>query len=405
MGTQKYIVLRSREIIAPTRGDMGTRGNMRGPGMGTFGAPNVAETRLEEADLTKRERNDLRRDPRTRAIALPMPMKLIEPTLSRPPEAPVLPANTWGVEAVKAHESAFDGSGITVAVLDTGINPEHPAFNGVRLEQKNFTDEEDNDLHGHGTHCAGTICGGDVNGTRIGIARNVDRALIGKVLGAGGGTSLTIANGIQWAFNEGAHIISMSLGIDFPGYVDWLVNENDMDVNAATSMALEEYRANINLFGALADSIEAQSLFRQGCIIVAATGNESRRPSYEISVAPPAAGTGVISVGALAESENGLTIAPFSNNQADIAAPGVDIVSADAHGDLISMDGTSMATPHVAGVAALWAQRQLEETGRVEHHSLMAKLVASGTYVSLAADIEEDDVGTGIVQAPLEALG
>lgn len=405
MGTQKYIVLRSREIIAPTRGDMGTRGNMRGPGAGTFGVPNVAETRLEEADLTKRERNDLRRDPRTRAIALPMPMKLIEPTRSSPPEGPVLPANTWGVEAVKATGSAFDGSGITVAVLDTGINPEHPAFSGVRLEQKNFTSEEDNDLHGHGTHCAGTIFGGDVNSTRIGIARNVDRALIGKVLGAGGGTSLTIANGIQWAFNEGANIISMSLGIDFPGYVGWLVNGNDMDVNAATSMALEEYRANINLFSALADSIEAQSLFRQGCIIVAATGNESRRPQYEISVAPPAAGTGVISVGALAESKNGLTIAPFSNNQADIAAPGVDVISADAHGDLISMDGTSMATPHVAGVAALWAQRQLEETGRVEHHSLMAKLVASGTYVSLAADVEEDDVGTGIVQAPLEALG
>lgn len=401
MSTEKYIVLRSREISSPTRGDMGTRG----AGVSTYGQPRVT-VKLEEADLTKRERNDLRRDPRTRAIAMPMPMKLIAPVRLRasdtetPPPTP--PAETWGIKAVRAPESRFDGTGITVAVLDTGIDPNHPAFSTTKLVQQNFTTEEPNDLHGHGTHCAGTIFGQDVNGTRIGIARNIERALIGKVLGEGGGTSATLAKAIQWALHEGAHVISMSLGIDFPGYVEFLVKQEGMNVNPATSMALEEYRANVNLFTELARFVEAYSTFGQGAIIVAASGNESMRPKYEISVAPPAAGTGIIAVGAVGASDKGFIVAGFSNNQADIAAPGVDILSAEAGtSGLVSMDGTSMATPHAAGIAALWAQRQLEMTGRVENQSLMAQLVASGTYASLAPDSEEDDVGTGIVQAPL----
>ena len=401
MSTEKYIVLRSREVSSPTRGEMGTRG----AGMNPF-ARQPATVRLEEADLTKRERNDLRRDPRTRAIALPMPLKLITPVRRQtadtviPPPADI--TATWGVKAVRAHESRFDGTGVTVAVLDSGIDPHHPAFAGVNLLQQNFTTEDPNDLDGHGTHCAGTIFGQDVNGTRIGIARHIERALIGKVLGEGGGTSATLAKAIQWALHEGAHVISMSVGIDFPGYVDWLVKTEGMHVNPATSMALEEYRANVNLFTELASFVQAFSSFGQGAIIVAASGNESMRPKYEISVAPPAAGTGIIAVSALGESDKGLIVAEFSNNQADIAAPGVGILSAEAGSDkLTSMDGTSMATPHAAGIAALWAQRQLEMTGRVENQSLMAQLVASGTYATLAPNSEEDDVGTGIVQAPL----
>ncbi|OQX14875.1 MAG: peptidase S8 [Thiothrix lacustris] len=395
MSTEKYIILRSREVFSPTRGGMGMRSASTG----------VATMKMEEADLTKRERNDLRRDPRTRAIALPMPLKLIAPIKRQAADTvtpPSTDAITWGVKAVRAHESRFDGTGVTVAVLDSGIDPNHPAFAGVNLLQQNFTKEDPNDLDGHGTHCAGTIFGQEVNGTRIGIARRVERALIGKVLGEGGGTSATLAKAIQWALHEGAHVISMSVGIDFPGYVDWLVKNEKMHVNPATSMALEEYRANVNLFTELASFVQAYGSFGQGAIIVAASGNESMRPKYEISVAPPAAGTGIIAVGALGESTKGLVVAEFSNNQADIAAPGIDILSAEAGSSkLTSMDGTSMATPHAAGVAVLWAQRQLEMTGRVENPSLMAQLVASGSYANLAPGSEEDDVGTGIVQAPL----
>jgi subtilisin family serine protease len=399
MDTERYVILRSREISAPSRGDIGfTRGGEMSP----LEVPRPI-VKLEEADLTKRERNDLRHDPSTRAIAMPMPMKLIAPVSRSPIDTAAATATqTWGIEAVRASESPFDGTGITVAVLDTGIDPNHPAFNGVRLVQQNFTTEDGNDLHGHGTHCAGTIFGQDVNGIRIGIARHIKSALIGKVLGEGGGSSATLARAIQWALQEGANVISMSLGIDFPGYVEWLVQEKRMDINPATSMALEEYRANVNLFTELARLVAAHGAFGQGAIIVAASGNESRRPRYEIAVSPPAAGTGVVAVGALNKSEKGYTIAEFSNIQANIAAPGVDIVSAEAGtGGLVRMSGTSMATPHAAGIAALWAQRQLEMTGRINNQSLMAQLVASGTYDPLAPGSEEDDVGTGIIQAPL----
>ncbi|AKB49990.1 putative subtilisin [Methanosarcina barkeri str. Wiesmoor] len=392
----KYVILHSSEILPPSRGDIGRA--RRAEVFPLEAAQPIVK--LEYAELTKRESNDLRRDPRTLAIAKPMPMKLIAPVGSL--DAPTA-TKSWGIDAVRASESPFDGTGVTVAVLDTGIDPNHPAFKGMKLVQKNFTTEIDNDIHGHGTHCAGTIFGQDVNGVRIGIARKIKCALIGKVLGKEGGSSDTIAKAIQWAVQEGANVISMSLGIDFPGYVDWLVHDQGMNINPATSQALEEYRANVNLFTELVRVVAAHGAFGQSAIIVAASGNESNRPKYEIAVSPPAAATGIVAVGALNKSGKGFNVAEFSNNQVNIAAPGVNIISAKAGtSGLISMSGTSMATPHAAGIAALWAQRQLKLTGRINNVSLMAQLIASGTFDSLVPGSEEDDVGTGIIQAPLK---
>lgn len=359
---------------------------------------------IEETVLTRAQASDIRRDPEIAAIAPAMPMKLIEPV--NIDEEPALESSEiiWGIQAVRAHESPFDGRGITIACLDTGIDPHHPAFVGMNIVQKNFTQGSDNDTHGHGTHCAGTIFGQDVNGTRIGVARGIEKALIGKVLGAGGGGSETLARAILWAIEEGAHIISMSLGIDFPGWVKKLT-EGGMNINAATSRALEDYRHNINLFSELNGLIKQLS---GKTIVVAASGNESERrppgsnpPGYEIAVAPPAAGTGIIAVGALKNTTNGLAVAEFSNDQVDIAAPGVSILSARSGGGLRKMSGTSMATPHVAGVAALWAQRQLDQTGRIDEERLRAQLIASGTLTSLKPGWAIDDVGAGNVQAPV----
>ena len=236
---------------------------------------------------------------------------------------------------------------------------------------------------------------------RIGVARNVRRALIGKVLGNGGGTSLEIDQAIQWAVHEGANVISLSLGIDFPGYVRSLIENEGMDARPATSMALEAYRANVNLFSALADFVEASGSFTSGAVIVAASGNESRRPAYEIAVAPPAAGTGIVAVGALANGASGFSVADFSNTQPDISGPGVGVVSAYVGGGLRSLSGTSMATPHVAGVAALWAEKQLSETGRINNVALLAETIASGDRAGLNSGQDAEDVGRGMVQAPL----
>lgn len=398
MNKENCVILRSQSPVVPTSDNL-----VPGATITPLSFHQEPETlEIEEAELSTAERHDLRRDPRTRAIAPPMPMKLIQPVKKSATSTTDTGDVTWGVAAVKATQSPFDGSGVTVAVLDTGIDPNHPVFANVDIIQRNFTTEVDNDINGHGTHCAGTIFGGTIDGKRVGIAPNVKRALIGKVLGEGGGSSAIIAQAIQWAVNEGAHVVSMSLGIDFPGYVDFLVNTRGWNINPATSKALEAYRANINLFTELARFVRAQSLFGQGTLIIAASGNESERPNFEIAVSPPAAGTGIIAVGALQKTQNGLKVASFSNNQVDIAAPGVDIISATPSGELAAMSGTSMATPHVAGVAALWAQRQLQVAGEINSQRLLARLIASGTMETLADNAEAEDVGTGIVQAPIE---
>lgn len=391
---EKYIILHE-----PDTADFGDGLEMFPGAESKSVSPGDALPKIEEAEMTKAESQDASRDPKVRAIAPAMPMKLIEPVSNEDEEGPVAEpaAMTWGIHAVRADESPFDGSNIVVAVLDTGIDPDHPAFAGMNIVQRNFTQGDDNDTHGHGTHCAGTIFGQDVNGRRIGVARGIEKGLIGKVLGPGGGGSETIVNAIMWAVEEGAHVISMSLGIDFPGWVE-ILKANGLQTNAATSRALEGYRHNINLFSQLSALIKQQS---GKTIIVSASGNESNRPAYEISVAPPAAGTGVIAVGALRNSVGGLTVANFSNDQVNISAPGVSILSARNGGGLTSMSGTSMATPHVAGVAALWAQRQFDQTGSVEEVTLNAQLIASGNLAPLQAGWVKDDVGTGIVQAPL----
>lgn len=395
---QKYIVLRTEKIFVPDAGSMGAPGM---ESLGTSSISNAENLEVSLVELNKAERDDARRDPRNKAIALPMPLKLIDPMEHEAPAASALAANaTWGVEAVGATGSSFDGAGVKVAVLDTGIDPNHDAFSGVNLTRRNFTTESDDDQHGHGTHCAGTIFGRDVDGLRIGVARGVTDAIIGKVLGAGGGSSGELVEAIRWAALQGANVVSMSLGIDFPGFVKQMT-DNGLDVRPATSIALEQYRANVNLFSRLADLLVSMNAVQQATLIIAASGNESNRPQYEIAVSPPAAGTGIISVGALAEGgTGGHSVADFSNTQCDVSGPGVKVISAKAGGGLTSMNGTSMATPHVAGIAALWAQKQLATGGSIRTEVLSGQLLATASKAGLTSGAEREDVGEGIVQAP-----
>lgn len=341
------------------------------------------------------------------AVAPSMPIKLIEPKNIQPfnaPGAAVLNAQiAWGIKAVKADSSPFEGKGITVAVLDTGIDAGHPAFNGVDIIERDFTGEGNGDAHGHGTHCAGTIFGRSVNGQRIGVAPGVEKALIGKVIGQNsGGDSDMLVRAIQWAVDNGAHIISMSLGIDFPGYQQKLQNQG-FPPTLATTRALEGYRTNVQLFERLAALIRAQGQSSgRTCIIVAAAGNESARdvdPDFEIAVSPPAVSDGIISVAALGQTPNGLVVAPFSNTGANVSGPGVDILSAKPGGGLQLMDGTSMATPHVAGVAALWAQKILS-MAPLTHSVFTGRLIGSAVTDGFKAGMDPFDFGAGLVCAP-----
>ena len=387
----KYIILRESSVR--------TRGPVAGPSGGT-GTRASLEIEVDELDRRSSRAVAAKKD--VKAVAPIIPMKLISP-VPRPEDTAQPAAGTaWGVTAVKADVSAFDGTDVIVAVLDTGIAKAHPAFAGVTIIEKDFTGEGNGDAHGHGTHCAGTILGRDVNGTRIGVARGVKKALIGKVLGGQGGGSDAIVRAINWAIEEGANVISMSLGIDFPGFVKQLITQENMPAEMATTMALEGYRQNILLFERLASLVRAREAFGETTVIVAAAGNESRRDEnadFEIACAPPAVSEGLISVAALGQSGTGFVIAPFSNTNVLVSGPGVGIQSARATGGLVAMSGTSMATPHVAGVAALWMQH-LAQNGPVPGSLLKSKLVASGVHTGITGTFDVADIGSGMVQAP-----
>lgn len=390
---QRYIILGGDRPTAPLK-------NRGGFTLEALAQPaDVPSLTVSVEELDDVQARDLHQDPSVHSFGpADVPLTLIAPLAAEGAPVPI-GGDVWGLQAVGALASPYSGRGVRVAVLDTGLQVEHEAFTGLRTEGRivvrNFTNgnvADVSDQHGHGSHCAGTIAGGMVAGQRIGIAQGIDRLIIGKVLGPGGGSNATIVQAIQWAADEGANIISMSLGIDFPALVEKLVQANGLPIPAATSLALKQYRDTVALFGKLADFLSARNV-----LLVAASGNESDRPGYTIDVSPPAASEFILKVAAVGQQGVGYAVAPFSNTGPDVSGPGVGILSANIAGGLKSLNGTSMATPHVAGVAALWAEQLMATNdGELTYSELKAQVLASAKHL----DARHIDVGLGLVQAP-----
>lgn len=276
---------------------------------------------------------------------------------------------TWGLQAIRAEQSSATGAGIRVAVLDTGFHTGHPDFAGRTVVAESFIEGEGpEDLHGHGTHCIGTACGprSRAGGPGYGVAPAAE-IYSGKVLDVNGeGTDTTILTGIDWALQHGCQVISMSLGAD--------VREVHPPYVAAGRRALE-----------------------QGSLIVAAAGNNASRsqgnPGF---VGAPANSPYIMAVGAVDQS---LQVADFSaraipedGGEVDIVAPGVDVYSSWIAPEVYNtISGTSMATPHVSGVAALIA----ESTGATGQ-DLWDQIIAN--VQPLNQDVA--DVGAGLSVAP-----
>lgn len=328
---------------------------------------------VETLDASDGERGEIADEDDALAIGIAMPFTQVKPF---DVETPDRGGDAWGITDIGADALAPDaGQGVKVALLDTGI-ADHPAFDGINPVRCNFTDEADTDEDGHGTHCAGTIFGQDFEGRRIGIARGVREPLIGKVLGRGGGDSESILQGILWAQKAGARVVSMSLGMDFPGFRQRLLQRGKHELEA-TSLALQAYRENVRLFDQLSRMFSDVSMFAAP-LIVAASGNQSARPDYTIATSPPAEADDILSVAAIDRDGK---VAYFSNTKPNCCAPGVDILSANHRGGFRRLSGTSMATPHVAGVAVVEAEK-LQRGGRFTARELREAVLASARPIS-----------------------
>lgn len=281
---------------------------------------------------------------------------------------------TWGVPAVRADLSPFTGRGIKLAVLDTGLDFDHPDFAGRPVYGECFVaGEAPRDGNGHGTHCAGTAAGPVARDAhpRYGVAPEAHLHVL-KVLGdSGGGTEGGVIAGMQRALDLGCEVLSMSLG----RAVD-LGDPYDPIYERVGQVALDT-----------------------GSLIIAAAGNDSLRHRGRVRpVNAPANAPSILAVGAIDDRGR---IAYFSNGglngdggEVNLCAPGVDIdSSAPMPRRYARMNGTSMATPHVAGVAALYAEADERLRGRKLWEVLRRTAADIGVPIKAG--------GAGIVQAPV----
>ncbi|MFC1412115.1 S8 family serine peptidase [Streptacidiphilus sp. N1-12] len=289
--------------------------------------------------------------------------------------------STAQIGAPDVWSSGDTGAGVDVAVLDTGIDTAHPDLAGQVDASSSFVPGEDiEDRVGHGTHTASTIAGTGAasGGVEKGVAPGA-HLLVGKVLDdSGNGQDSWVLAGMEWAAQtEHAKVISMSLGD--PSVVG--------DGSDPMSQAV--------------DSLSAAT----GALFVIAAGN-----SGSAGVSSPGSASSALTVGAVDSDDN---LAYFSSTgpravdgdpKPELTAPGVDILAArsqymaDGSGYYTTMSGTSMATPHVAGAAALLARKHPDWTGQ----QLKDDLVST---TALTPQIAVTDGGSGRLDARAAVLG
>ena len=274
-----------------------------------------------------------------------------------------LDQSTQQIGAPTAWKAGYDGHGVKVAVLDTGYDAGHPDLAKQVVASESFVpDQAVQDLHGHGTHTASIVAGLGTasDGKRKGVAPGAE-LLIGKVLdNSGGGYDSEAIAGMEWAVQQGAKVVSMSLG-------GWPTDGTD-----PMSQAVDELSKS------------------SGALFVIAAGNSGA----EETVGSPGAAAEALTVGAVDRDDK---LAYFSSRgprlgdgalKPEVTAPGVEIAAARAAGTeqghvlgqyYTAMSGTSMATPHVAGAAAILAQRHPDWTGPQLKAALAATAVPSTT--------------------------
>jgi thermitase len=270
----------------------------------------------------------------------------------------------WGwakIQAYQAWDITEGSASVKVAVIDTGIDTSHPDLPAVAM-QWNFVNNTSNaeDDNGHGTHVAGTIGALTNNGVAVsGLNWNVSLMAAKALNSSGSGSYTAIANAIRWAADNGAKVINMSLG----GSVGSTTLKNAVDY-----------------------------AWNKGVVLACAAGNNgTRAKSY------PAAYTNCIAVAATDQNDAKASFSQYGSSWVDVAAPGVAILSTMPNSSVYlntqygyyqnydALNGTSMATPHVAGLAGLvWATRKCTTAScvrsRIENNT--DAISGTGTYWS-----------------------
>ncbi|MGW3243011.1 S8 family peptidase [Streptomyces sp. NPDC001070] len=295
--------------------------------------------------------------------------------------------NTRQIHAPDAWDAGYDGTGVKIAVLDTGVDKSHPDLTSRVVAEKNFSTADNLlDHFGHGTHVASIAAGtGEKSaGAYKGVASGA-QIISGKVLDDEGyGDDAGIIAGLEWAAASGAKVANLSLGgADTPGVdpIEEAVNRLSADT---------------------------------GTLFVIAAGNEGDDDS---TVGSPGSADAALTVGAVDKDSK---LADFSSRgprvgdgavKPDVTAPGVDITAAAAKGSVIDTDpgvphpadgyltisGTSMATPHVAGAAAILAQEHPDWTGTQIKAALVGS-TADGGYTAFQQGSGQIDLARAIHQ-------
>jgi len=270
----------------------------------------------------------------------------------------------WGVPHVQgttAQANGFTGSGVKVAILDTGIDLSHEDLSANIKGGFSVFDDAANrdpyyDANGHGTHVAGTVAAVNNNLGVLGVAYQADLYAVKVLNNDGSGSYAGIARGIEWSVQNGMDIVNMSLG------------------GSTSSSILKEW---------------SDLAYAQGVLLVAAAGNSGTRPGRGDNVGYPAKYDSVIAVAAVDQNNNRATFSS-TGPAVEISAPGVSILSTIPNNGYASYNGTSMASPHVAGVAALL----LENNSNLTNTELRELLQSSAKSLGTASQY-----GYGLVQA------
>ncbi len=276
------------------------------------------------------------------------------------------------IGATQAWAQGYDGGGTKVAVLDSGYDADHPDLRGRVTTTANFTDRADAlDEDGHGTHVTSIVGGSGAasGGTRKGVAPGAE-LLVGRVLGPSGGQESWVIAGMEWAVDQGADVVNMSLGASVPDDCTGPVAEAAKRLSAQDTTLFVVAAGNTGIREGVTDP---------GCVpgvlTVAAVDRDNRTASF--SARGPVLGTHAV--------------------KPDLSAPGVGIMAAalGSRGDnqYVAHSGTSMASPHVAGAAAILAQRRPDLTA----HQLKALLVSSATPDAKDGIYRQ---GAGVVDVP-----